>query len=474
MNKKPWAGRFTQETNKLVEEFNASIFFDNRLYRHDIMGSIAHAMMLAKVGIITKKEADKIVSGLKAIEKEIETCLLPNEPIPDRSASGTGKFKFTPDLEDIHMAIEKRLLEKIGTVGGKLHTARSRNDQVALDIRLYLRDEIREVQRLIKELQKSLVSVAKKNLDCIMPGYTHLQRAQPIFFSHHLLAYYEMLKRDYERFEDCYKRINIMPLGAGALAGSPYSLDRDFIAKELGFLKPTDNSLDSVSDRDFCIEFCSASSVLMMHLSRFSEEIILWSSQEFDFIELSDAFSTGSSIMPQKKNPDVPELVRGKTGRVYGNLMSLLTTMKALPLAYNKDMQEDKESLFDTIDTVKDCLKIFSPMLETMKVNKQRMLDATKRGFLTATDAADYLVKKGIPFRESHHIIGKIVAYCIKNKRVLDDLTLKEWKGFSKAFEEDIKRAISVDASVNTRRIKGGTAFETVKKRLKEIEREMR
>jgi len=337
MASKPWSGRFTEKTDKLVEEFNASISFDKRLYKHDIMGSITHARMLAKVGILTKKEVDKIISGLKAIEKEIVA----------------GKFRFTPDLEDIHMAIEKRLIEKIGPVGGKLHTARSRNDQVALDVRLYLRDEIKEIQSLIRDLQKALVNVAKKNLDCIMPGYTHLQRAQPILFSHHLLAYYEMLKRDHERIADCLTRVNVMPLGAGALAGSPYPLDRDFVAKELGFAKPTDNSLDSVSDRDFCIEFCGAASILMMHLSRLSEEFILWSSQEFGFIELSDAFSTGSSIMPQKKNPDVPELVRGKTGRVYGNLTALLTVMKGLPLAYNKkaDMQswEEMKEFFKSV-----------------------------------------------------------------------------------------------------------------------------
>ncbi|MBI3753480.1 MAG: argininosuccinate lyase [Deltaproteobacteria bacterium] len=458
ISSKPWSGRFTQATDKLVEEFNASIAFDKRLYRHDIMGSIAHARMLAKVGIISRKEADRVVSGLKAIEKEIDAA----------------KFQCTPDLEDIHMAIEKRLIEKIGQVGGKLHTARSRNDQVALDVRLYLRDKIKKIQNLIKNLQKTLVDVAKKNLDCIMPGYTHLQRAQPILFSHHLLAYYEMLKRDYERLADCRTRVNVMPLGAGALAGSPYPLDRDFVAKELGFVKPTDNSLDSVSDRDFCIEFCSAASILMMHLSRFSEELILWSSQEFGFVELSDAFSTGSSIMPQKKNPDVPELVRGKTGRVYGNLMALLTVMKSLPLAYNKDMQEDKEALFDSIDTVKDCLKIFSPMLATMKVNKDNMREAAQGGFLTATDAADYLVKKGMPFRECHHIIGRVVAYCIKTSQGLEDLSIDEWKGFSKTFDKDIRKVISVEASVNSRKTKGGTALETVKKRLGEIEREMR
>src|SRR3989338_6706619 len=458
MASKPWSGRFTEKTDKLVEEFNASISFDKRLYKHDIMGSITHARMLAKVGILTKKEVDKIISGLKAIEKEIVA----------------GKFRFTPDLEDIHMAIEKRLIEKVGPVGGKLHTARSRNDQVALDVRLYLRYEIQEVKSLINNLKKTLVDVARKNLDCIMPGYTHLQRAQPILFSHHLLAYYEMLKRDYERLEDCYRRINVMPLGAGALAGSPYPLDRDFVAKELGFAKPTDNSLDSVSDRDFCIEFCSAAAILMMHLSRFSEELILWSSQEFGFIELSDAFSTGSSLMPQKKNPDVPKLVRGKTGRVYGNLIALLTMMKSLPLAYNKDMQEDKEAMFDTIDTAKDCLKVFSPMLETMKINKEKMLDATKQGFLTATDVADYLVKRGIPFRDSHHIVGRIVAYCIKTLQDLEDLSIDEWRGFSKTFDKDIKNVISAEASVNSRKVRGGTALATVRKRLKEIEREMR
>ena len=458
ISSKPWSGRFTQKTDKLVEEFNASISFDKRLYKHDIMGSIAYAKMLTKVGIIKKREAERIITGLKAIEKEIEA----------------GKFRFTSDMEDIHMAIEKRLIEKTGPVGGKLHTARSRNDQVALDIRLYLRDEIGEVKGLIRELQKTFVGIAKKNLDCIMPGYTHLQRAQPILFSHHLLAYYEMLKRDFERLDDCFKRINVMPLGSGALAGSPYPLNREFVAKELGFTGVTDNSLDAVSDRDFCIEFCSASSILMMHLSRLSEELILWSSSEFGFIELSDAFSTGSSLMPQKKNPDVPELMRGKTGRVYGNLVSLLTTMKALPLAYNKDMQEDKEALFDTIATIKECLKVFSPMLRTMKLNKKKMLDATKGGFLTATDAADYLVKKGVPFRESHHIAGRVVAYCIKTSQGLEDLSIDEWRGFSKAFGKDIKEVISVEASVKSRKAKGGTAPEAVKRRLKEIEREMR
>src|SRR3989338_2619710 len=392
---KPWSGRFTQKTDKLVEEFNASISFDKRLYKHDIIGSIAHARMLAKVGIIKKREAERIISGLKAIEKEIEA----------------GKFRFTSDMEDIHMAIEKRLIEKTGPVGGKLHTARSRNDQVALDVRLYLRDEVKETQGLIRGLQQSLVDVAKKNLGCIMPGYTHLQRAQPILFSHHLLAYYEMLKRDFERLDDCFKRINVMPLGSGALAGSPYPLNREFVAKELGFTGVTDNSLDAVSDRDFCIEFCSAAAILMMHLSRLSEEMILWSSSEFGFIELSDAFSTGSSLMPQKKNPDVPELMRGKTGRVYGSLMGLLTVMKGLPLAYNKDTQEDKEGVFDSVETAELSLEILREALRTMTIKPHNMARACKLGHLSATDLADYLVEHcGVPFREAHHITGRAVA----------------------------------------------------------------
>jgi len=455
---KLWAGRFKEKTDRLVDEFNASISFDRRLFRHDIAGSMAHAKMLAEVKVIKKGEAKRIVSALKAIEKEI----------------ASGKFVFTSEMEDIHMAVEGRLIERIGPVGGKLHTGRSRNDQVALDVRLYLRDEIREVQRLIKEMRHTLFELAQANLDVILPGYTHLQRAQPILLSHHLLAYYEMLGRDDARLGECFGRVNIMPLGAGALAGSPYPLDRKFVAKELGFAEPTRNSLDSVSDRDFSIEFCSAASIVMMHLSRLSEELILWSSQEFGFIELSDAFSTGSSIMPQKKNPDIPELVRGKTGRVYGNLVSLLTVMKGLPLAYNKDMQEDKEPLFDTVDTVKVCLEIFTPMLQTMTVVKGRMLDATKAGFLTATDGADYLVQRGLPFREAHHVIGTVVARCIEEGRALEELTMAEWKGFSPLFDEDIREVVSVKASVESRDIEGGTALKRVKRRLKEIERELK
>ncbi|MEE8185296.1 MAG: argininosuccinate lyase [Thermodesulfobacteriota bacterium] len=456
MTSKPWSGRFNKGTDKLVEEFNSSISFDKRLFRHDIMGSIAHARMLARVKIITKREAERIVGGLKSIEREI----------------ASNRFTLTPDMEDIHMAIERRLIEKLGALGGKLHTGRSRNDQVALDVRLYLRDEIHEIQLLINRLKGTLVDVAKENLDVIMPGYTHLQRAQPILLSHHLLAYYEMLGRDHERLEECLKRINIMPLGAGALAGTPYPLDRDFVAKELSFSKVTDNSRDSVSDRDFCIELLGIASILMMHLSRLCEELILWSSQEFGFIELSDAFSTGSSIMPQKKNPDVAELVRGKTGRVYGNLMAILTTMKALPLAYNKDMQEDKEPLFDTIDTVKGCLKVFAPMLKTLKIDKDRMLKATGGGFLAATDVADYLAMKGLPFRDAHHIVGMVVAYCIKRGRGLGGLTLNEWRGFSSAFNKDIVDVVSIKASVDARDIKGGTALKRVKRRIREIERD--
>jgi argininosuccinate lyase len=454
---KPWSSRFKKGADKLVEEFNASISFDRRLFRHDIVGSIAHARILAKAKVITKKEAERIAGGLRSIEREITS----------------NKFTFTPDMEDIHMAIERRLIEKLGPLGGKLHTGRSRNDQVALDIRLYLRDEIREIQRLINRLQRTLVDVAKENLDVIMPGYTHLQRAQPVLLSHHLLAYYEMLGRDRERFEGCFKRINIMPLGAGALAGTAYPLDRNFIAKELEFSKVTNNSLDSVSDRDFCIEFLSIASILMMHLSRLCEELILWSSQEFGFIELSDAFSTGSSIMPQKKNPDVAELIRGKTGRVYGNLMAILTTMKALPLAYNKDMQEDKEPLFDTIDTVNGCLRVFAPMLKTMRIDKERMLEATRGGFLTATDVADYLTRKGLPFREAHHIVGSVVVYCMRRGKGLEGLALQEWKGFSSAFKKDIIDVVSVKASIDARDIKGGTALKRVKRRIREVEREM-
>ncbi|MBI5233223.1 MAG: argininosuccinate lyase [Deltaproteobacteria bacterium] len=456
MKRKPWSGRFTENTDRTAEGFNASIAFDQRLFSHDIKGSIAHAMTLEKAGILTRKECASIIKGLKVVEKEI----------------ASGRSVFGPDVEDIHMAIEKRLTEKIGPVGGKLHTGRSRNDQVALDVRLYLKDEIQEILGLIRTLQKTLVDVAEKNLDIVMPGYTHLQRAQPVLLSHHLLAYFEMFERDKGRLLDCLKRMDVSPLGAGALAGSPYRLDRGYTAGLLGFAGATRNSLDSVSDRDFCIEFVSASAMAMMHLSRLSEELVLWSSSEFGFVELSDAFSTGSSLMPQKKNPDMAELARGKTGRVYGNLVALLTVMKALPLSYNKDMQEDKEPLFDTVDTVKNSLNIFSPMLRTLVFNKERMRDAARAGFLAATDAADYLVKKGMPFRKTHHIVGEVVAYCIKNKKTFDGLSLVEWKSFSPLFEKDIKKAISVESSLNVRSLQGGTSPLVVKKRLKGIGKE--
>ncbi len=458
MKQKAWSGRFSKATNKLVEEFNASISFDKRLYRHDILGSIAHAKVLANAKILKEGEAKRIIAELKAIEKEIEA----------------GKLRFSIDMEDIHMAIERRLIEKIGPLGGKLHTGRSRNDQVALDIRLYLKDQIYELIWLLHELKKAAVEVAEGNIDCIMPGYTHLQRAQPVLLSHHLLAYYEMFKRDSGRLFDCLERTDEMPLGAGALAGSPYNLNRRLAARLLGFSKVTENSIDSVSDRDFIIEFLGAASILMMHLSRLSEELILWSSQEFGFIELSDAFSTGSSIMPQKKNPDVAELTRGKTGRVYGSLVSVLTAMKALPLAYNKDMQEDKEPLFDTVDTLKIILKVFPPMLKTMKIKRGAMLKATGAGFLNATDAADYLTRKGLPFREAHRVSGEAVAFCVKKDITLEDLSLKEWQRFSKLFGPDIKRAVSIKNSLNTRKIYGGTALSTVKKRLKAVKAEVK
>jgi len=458
MTKKFWSGRFKESTHRLVDEFNASISFDKRLYKFDIAGGVAHTKALQKARILTKKEAARIISGLKAVEREM----------------ASGKFRFTSEIEDIHTAVEKRLIERIGPLGGKLHTGRSRNDQVALDMRLYLKDQICEVVWLLHKFKAAIVETADKNLGVIMPGYTHLQRAQPVLLTHHLLAYYEMFTRDTERLLDCLKRTDVMPLGSGALAGSPYKLDRRFIARELGFSRVTENSIDGVSDRDFAVEFLSIAAIMMMHLSRLSEEIILWASAEFGFIELSDAFSTGSSIMPQKKNPDVAELARGKTGRVYGNLVALLTVMKGLPLAYNKDMQEDKEPLFDTVDTVKDALRVFPPMLKTMKINKDAMLEATKAGFLNATDAADYLVKKGVPFRIAHGAVGAVVAHCIKKGKTLEDLTTAEWKGFSKDFGPDIRNAVKIDRSVNSRKIHGGTALTEVAKRLKAAKAEIK
>ncbi|MGB4598790.1 MAG: argininosuccinate lyase [Trichlorobacter sp.] len=443
---KLWGGRFTQPTDKFVEEFTASIEFDKRLYHQDIRGSLAHARMLGRQGIIPHEDVDKIVQGLKDVLEQIES----------------GTFDFSIGLEDIHMNIEARLSQRIGEAGKRLHTGRSRNDQVALDIRLYLRDEIVEITAYLEMLVESLLNQAEVHLDVVMPGFTHLQSAQPILFSHHLLAYVEMFKRDKGRMEDCFKRVNVLPLGAGALAGTTFPIDREYVAEQLDFPSVTRNSLDSVSDRDFALEFLAASSILMMHLSRFSEELILWSTSAFRFVELSDGFCTGSSIMPQKKNPDVPELVRGKTGRVYGNLMALLTVMKALPLAYNKDMQEDKEPLFDTIDTVKGSLKIFADMVREMRVNAASMSTAAGQGFSTATDVADYLVRKGLPFRDAHEAVGKAVAYCVENEMGINELSLAEWQLFSPHFSDDIFGVITVEASVGARDVIGGTARNRV------------
>jgi len=443
---KLWGGRFTQPTDKFVEEFTASIDFDKRLYHQDIRGSIAHARMLGKQGIIQLEDMEQIVHGLQHILQQIES----------------GEFDFSIALEDIHMNIEARLSSAIGEAGKRLHTGRSRNDQVALDIRLYLRDEIVDTNTYLDLLIDALLTKAETNIDVIMPGFTHLQTAQPILFSHHLMAYVEMFKRDKARLEDCLKRVNVMPLGSGALAGTTFPIDREYVAEQLDFPAITRNSLDAVSDRDFALEFLADASILMMHLSRFSEELILWSTSSFSFIELSDGFCTGSSIMPQKKNPDVPELVRGKTGRVYGNLMALLTTMKSLPLAYNKDMQEDKEPLFDTIDTVKGSLKIFADMIREMRVNSDGMRRAAGLGFSTATDVADYLVRKGLPFRDAHEAVGKAVGYCVENKIEITELSLAQWQLFSGKIENDIFDFITVEASVNARNATGGTARSAV------------
>lgn len=448
---KPWSGRFTEPTSELLERYTASIPYDWQLYPYDIDGSIAHAEMLAKTGIISRKDSRSIIRGLLRIKKEISS----------------GAFRFRTELEDIHMNIESRLIELIGPVGGKLHTARSRNDQVALDIRLYLRDKIAALYGLLRGLQAVIVELADRHSDAVMPGYTHLQRAQPVLFGHHLLAYYEMFERDRERLADCFKRVNVMPLGAGALAGTVLPVDRGFVAKRLGFQGVCQNSIDAVSDRDFVIEFLSACSLIMMHISRLSEELVLWSSAEFGFVTLSDAFTTGSSIMPQKKNPDVAELARGKTGRVYGSLMALLTIMKGLPLAYNRDMQEDKEPLFDAADTVAETISIYIEMLKTIRVNKDRMRKAAEDGFITATDLADYLVKKGMPFRQAHEIVGRAVLKATQLGCGLLDLPLEEYKKLSDLIEEDVYDAISLEASVGRRSSHGGTAPVNLKKRLK-------
>lgn len=455
---KMWSGRFSKASDRLTEDFNASISFDKRMYRQDIAGSIAHARMLAQQGIISAEERDLIVAGLEEIRQELEE----------------GQLEFTVAAEDVHMNIETFLTEKIGAVGKKLHTARSRNDQVALDLRLYLRDETGEIRRLILDLQQTLLDLAGQHLQTIMPGYTHLQKAQPVTLAHHLLAYFEMLRRDLGRLDDCYRRMDSMPLGSGALAGTGFNLDREAVRQELGFAGITRNSLDAVSDRDFALEFMSLASILMMHLSRFSEELILWSSGEFAFLEMDDAFSTGSSIMPQKKNPDLAELVRGKTGRVYGDLFSLLTVMKALPLAYNKDLQEDKEALFDAVDTVKKCLIVLAPMLRTARFQTQRMAAAAQEGFTNATDLADYLAARGLPFRDAHAVVGQAVLYCIQAGQALQDLPLEKFQQLSPLIGEDIYEYIDISACVARRRVAGAPAPEMVSQALQEAREWMR
>lgn len=430
-----WGGRFTKETDKLVYNFNASISFDQKFYAQDIRGSIAHVAMLQKQGILTKEEKESIIEGLKGIQADVEN----------------GTLEITDEYEDIHSFVEANLIDRIGDAGKKLHTGRSRNDQVALDMRLYTRDEIEALDTLLKELLEVLLKLMKEHIETYMPGFTHLQKAQPVTLAHHLGAYFEMFKRDRLRMKDIRKRMNYCPLGAGALAGTTYPLDREYTAELLGFDGPTLNSMDSVSDRDYLIEMLSAMSTVMMHLSRFCEEVIIWNSNEYQFVEIDDAYSTGSSIMPQKKNPDIAELVRGKTGRVYGALMSLLTTMKGIPLAYNKDMQEDKELVFDAIDTTKGCLALFTGMLRTMRFRKQRMEDSAKNGFTNATDAADYLVNHGVPFRDAHGIVGQLVLYCIDKNIALDDMSLEEYKAISPVFEEDIYEAISMKTCVEMR-----------------------
>ena len=447
MSKSMWGGRFTKTTDAMMEEFNSSISFDKRMYREDIAGSMAHAAMLARCGILTDAEAATIRQGLQDILADIEA----------------GNFSFEVSLEDIHMNIEKRLTERIGAVGGKLHTARSRNDQVAVDTHMYVRREIGEIANLLEDLQKAFVEAAQNNLQVIMPGYTHLQRAQPILFSHHMMAYFFMLARDFERLQGVQRRTDILPLGAVALAGTTFPIDRHYVAEQLGFAQVYQNSLDAVSDRDYILEFLSFASILMVHLSRISEEIILWSSAEFAFIELDDAHCTGSSIMPQKKNPDMAELVRGKSGRVIGHLMAMLTTVKGLPLAYNKDLQEDKEGLFDAIDTIKFSLAVYAAMIRGLRVRQEKMEQAVRHDFSNATDMADYLVKKGLPFRQAHEVVGKTVRYCIEQEKWLMDLSIAEFQQFSPLFEEDILEAIKVETCVENRNSFGGTSPAQVK-----------
>ncbi len=444
---KLWSGRFNEPTDAFVEAFTASVEFDQRLYQYDIRGSIAHATMLARQGILTEAERDAIVSGLERIRARIEA----------------GEFSWSVALEDVHMNIESALTEAIGDAGKKLHTGRSRNDQVATDIRLWLRDEIELLRDAILRLQTALLAKAEQEAETILPGFTHLQTAQPVTFGHHLMAWFEMLERDRERLADCNKRVNVMPLGAAALAGTTYPIDRAYTAELLGFARPAENSLDAVSDRDFAIEFSAAASILMMHLSRFSEELIVWSSAQFGFIELSDSFCTGSSIMPQKKNPDVPELIRGKSGRIFGHLIGLLTLMKSQPLAYNKDNQEDKEPLFDTVDNLKGSLKVFADMIPAITCRKQAMREAAMRGFATATDLADYLVRKGMPFRDAHEVVGKAVAFGVAEGRDLSQMSLQELQGFSDTIGEDVFAMLTLEGSVAARDHIGGTAPKQVR-----------
>lgn len=448
---KLWGGRFAKGNDHLMEDFHSSIRFDKRLYKEDITGSLAHSKMLAKQGIISEEEGETIAKALKEILAEIEA----------------GEAEFDIAAEDIHMNVETMLIAKIGDTGKKLHTARSRNDQVALDARLYLLKETDRIIEMLKEMEETLLAMAEEHKETVMPGYTHLQKAQPVTFAHHLLAYFEMFLRDIGRLTDSKKRLSVMPLGSGALAGTVFPLDRKFVAEELGFGAITMNSMDGVSDRDFIIEFLSAASMIMMHLSRFSEEVVLWSTGEFAFVTLDDAYSTGSSIMPQKKNPDAAELVRGKTGRVYGDLMALLTVMKGIPLAYNKDMQEDKEALFDAVDTVKGCLMVFRPMLATLKINKDTMRQKAEGGFINATDAADYLAERGVPFREAHAIIGSIVLDCERKGKALKELTIDEWKSYSDVFGDDIYEFIAIENSVKRRDIPGAPAPAQTEKALR-------
>ncbi|MFO7570634.1 MAG: argininosuccinate lyase [Smithellaceae bacterium] len=453
--KKPWAGRFGEATAKSVEAFTCSLHYDARLYRFDIEGSIAHATMLADTGIIARKEAAAIQKGLNSILRDMDQ----------------GAFVFDPADEDIHMAIEKELIRRIGQAGGKLHTARSRNDQIALDVRLFLRSEIDDIDRRLLDLQKQLVNMAKREIKTIMPGYTHMQKAQPVLLSHYFLAFAEMFSRDAERLADCKKRLNVLPLGAAALAGTGLPIDRSRTAQLLNFPKISANSMDTVADRDYIAEFIFTASLTMAHLSRFCEDLILWSSDEFGFAEISDAYTTGSSIMPQKKNPDIAELIRGKSARVYGNLFAILTLLKGLPMTYNRDLQEDKEPLFDAVDTVKNCLSIFTEMLAHTTFNAARMYDAASGGFSTATDVAEYLVGKGLPFRRAHEVVGHIVADCIRRKKKLEELTLEDFKKYDTGFEGDITSRLKLENSVNARKARGGTARSAVKERIREFEK---